>query len=112
MMKRALLTATAAICIATSAAAADDIVELIKGRFAAGSGTYAHQAVAVINHSATMLQYIEVECGFLRGNDLIATGSGVIENVRPGQTAYKEVLGRDGQGADRADCRIAKYDTE
>jgi hypothetical protein len=108
MPRRFKSIAAAILCgaaIASSAGAAD--LELSQGRLWGDDGD-AKQVVAVTNHSLVTLEYVEIQCGFFHASQLIAATFGIIKNVQPGQTAYKEVIATDAPAADHADCRIAE----
>ena len=97
-MKRSL-PAAAAITLALSpqSAGAGDLngVTLTLGKFKIDSG-YALQALSVKNGTSASVEWIIVECGFLRGNKLVATGTASLTNLQAGQTGFDTAIGEDG----------------
>jgi hypothetical protein len=71
-------------------------------------GGWAIQMLTAKNNGGP-LDYIMVECVFLRGSDLLPTSPGLSTNIDAGQTAYIRVVAEDAAraaGADHTDCRI------
>jgi hypothetical protein len=49
---------------------------------------------------------VEVECGFFRRGELIATDHLYIENIAPNAMGFKTILASSDVSPDRAECRI------
>jgi hypothetical protein len=97
----------AAILIASVAPVmAGDDVTLTLGALTS-DGHSVTQLVSVKNNAGEPILNLAVECGFLRGTELLATGRGFALNVQTDQTAYLSVApDQRGVGADHADCRV------
>jgi hypothetical protein len=82
-------------------------VQLRPGQFTVEGG-WAIQMLTAKNNGGP-LDYVMVECAFLRGSDLLTTSPGLSTNIDAGQTAYIRVVAEDtarAAGADHTDCRI------
>jgi hypothetical protein len=102
-MARILLTALWLLIWLTSAFSAN--YELRKGALSL-TPPYATQAVAVKNNTNIFIKTVIVKCGFLRDNELLATGTVIIKNINPNQTAFGNAIA-DGAGrANRTQCLI------
>jgi hypothetical protein len=69
---------------------------------------YIQQPIGVTNNGAAEIESLEVECGFLRGDVLLATGFGFAEHIRPHQTAYLTVHASHADSSDKAECRAVQ----
>lgn len=70
---------------------------------------YADQPIMILNSTMSRLQSVEVECGFFRGKDLLATERNIAEEIGANETAYITVLSSQSPGATSAKCRIVKF---
>jgi hypothetical protein len=62
----------------------------------------------VENQTERVIDFVEVECGFLNG-DRYADGSGVmLRSIKPGQIVWDEVGGNGFLGLDRVECGVAR----
>jgi hypothetical protein len=99
----------AATCLISSAALAGE-VRITLGQFQPGSSypDEATQFVTVSNGTDSTVN-VEVECGFLRGPQLVGTADRWAINIPHGQNSHQE-LPTDVQGPapDRAECRISQ----
>ena len=65
------------------------------------------QVVSIKNNTATTIPYVDVECGFLSGDRLVAAGHFAATKLVPGSTAYITVPSSEAiPEPDHADCRI------
>lgn len=72
------------------------------------SGRYAEQPVAVINSGTNIVHSVEIECGFFRGEELLAAERSRAYEVEAGQTAYISILSLSAPGATNSKCRIVR----
>jgi hypothetical protein len=85
-------------------------VQLTPGEFTVEGG-WATQVLTAKNNGGP-LDYVMVECAFLRGSHLLTTSPGLSTNIDAGQTAYIKVVAEDAAraagaaGADHTNCRI------
>lgn len=107
-MARTMILAAMLACGASFTAAAANI-QLEKGQLTRNS-PYATQVLAVKNNSGAAVQSVEIECGFLQGQRVLAVGTGYVQNVAAGQRAYAQVIGDNAAAADSADCRIVEVE--
>ena len=90
--------------------AGENDVTLTLGKFSV-IGKTAIQYLAAKNNGSKTIPILRVECGFLKGAELLAIGNILDEtssNVAPGQTAYLQV-GSNNPAAvatDHVDCRV------
>jgi hypothetical protein len=101
------LTIIAGLALFASPAAAGD-VDLIKGQLSR-SGDYARQTLGATNKTSVTLKTIRAECGFFRGDSLLASGANSVNNVLSSQTAYFDIIVHPAGDADRTDCRIVGF---
>ncbi len=104
------LSAAFLIALATPIMAGENDVTLTLGKFSI-VGKRALQYVTAKNNGSEMIPLLRIECGFLKGTELLALGNVLDEtssNVAPGQTAYLQVGANnsDSVGADHVDCRV------
>jgi len=88
-----------------SQAAAENGLTLVMGQLSF-DGSYIKQVVSVKNERDNTVRSAEVECGFFRQGQLIATSSSFIDNVAPGHTGFANILASSNVGSDRAQCRV------
>jgi hypothetical protein len=107
------LVATAlffASSLASPARAGDlDGVTLTLGKFSIDENGFVRQALSVKNGTTAPIEWLNFECGFLRGNQLMATGAHHVTDLQSGQTGYQTVTVRitnRGDLPDHADCRM------
>ncbi len=48
-----------------------------------------------------------LECGFFRDSELLSASMGVLQNLKPGQTGYTQVVAYNADGANRTECRVS-----
>jgi hypothetical protein len=86
-----------------------DGVTLTLGKFSIDENGFVRQTLSAKNGTAAPIEWLNFECGFLRGNQLIATSVHYLKNLQPGQTGYQTVTVRITQGnlPDHADCRMS-----
>jgi hypothetical protein len=73
-------------------------------------GSSAVQVVAVENHTSIFLKLVQIECGFYQGDQLMASGTKSLENIKAGDTGFAEVQGRNAAGATSTKCRLVLAD--
>jgi hypothetical protein len=64
--------------------------------------------VSVKNDRAEVALPVQIECGFFKRGQLIATDFGYLHNIAPGTSGYKTVLAHSDISPDHAQRRIAK----
>jgi hypothetical protein len=108
-MNKAFLTFLAVGCFAGTAQAAD--VDITYGRFSQIADIIVSQLMTIKNNGAP-IKGLEIECGFLQGTKLLATGRASAHNIDTGQTIYMSIPAtvEKTDRADRADCRISDID--
>jgi hypothetical protein len=99
------LTAAFLFALVTPVMAGAEDVVLTPGKFTT-DGKIATQLLTAKNNGSEAITILAVECGFLKGAELVSTGKGSSLNVDTGQTAYLKVTTDDGAGADHVDCRV------
>lgn len=108
MSRRSLMLALGGmIAIAAGQAVAATDLTLVMGHLSF-SGSFIRLPVAVTNDSQTTLDHLEVECGFFRGDALIAAGFTIVKKLEPGTTGFSHVDASSGLGADKSQCRIVR----
>ena len=107
-MRRLILAALLIALVSPTRAGGLDGVTLTLGKFSIDENAFVRQTLSAKNGTAAPIEWLNFECGFLRGNQLIATSSHYLKNLQPGQTGYQTVTVRITQGdlPDHADCRI------
>jgi hypothetical protein len=74
-----------------------------------GTERVVQQLLTVKNNRGEKIGHLGIECGFLHGDELVATGGQGKENVAAGETVYFEIdaiVDEKGVKVDRTDCRI------
>ena len=82
-------------------------IELRAGNFSSDSDNSV-QVIAITNHRKAAIPWIDVECGFYRGNALVASETSFIENLDPDETGTTNVISTRAGNSDRAECRLVK----
>jgi hypothetical protein len=104
--------AALALLMTSGAAIAGDLdgVTLTLGKFSIDKNGFVGQALSAKNSTSEPIEFLQLECGFLRGNQLIATGAHYLKNLQAGQTGYQTVYVEITQGdfPDHADCRMRR----
>jgi len=106
-MKRLLIIA-ALVLASTSAFAEDMNASITVGRVTV-SGGRATVPIIVTNNIDAALGYVGIECGFLRGDELVTSARGVTGNIPPHGHGYIDVVSTSIEQRatpDRADCRV------
>jgi len=106
VLRNLVLTGTLFLMIAKDHAFAQNGLTLIMWRLTY-SGSYIQQVVSVKNDTVNLVRIARIECGFFRGDQLIATGTTHVQNLAPASTELSEALARSDVAADRAQCRVA-----
>jgi hypothetical protein len=106
VLRNLVLTGTLFLMIAKDHAFAQNGLTLIMWRLT-HSGSYIQQVVSVKNDTVNLVRIARIECGFFRGDQLIATGTTHVQNLAPASTGLSEALARSDVAADRAQCRVA-----
>jgi hypothetical protein len=101
---RRILTTAFLIGLAAPAVAGPNDVTLTPGKFTT-EGKSATQLITAKNSGGPIFDLV-VECGFLKGAELVTTEREASLNVGAGQTVYMKVTANNAPGADRADCRV------
>jgi hypothetical protein len=111
MRKLAATALFIASSLASPARAGDlDGVTLTLGRFSVDENGFVMQTLSAKNGTPAPIEWLNFECGFLRGNQLMATGVHYLQNLQAGQTGYQTVTVRittRGDFPDHADCRMS-----
>jgi hypothetical protein len=108
-MNRLMIIALA--CLISGAAFAGEVT-LTLGRFKPGSSfpDEATQFVTVNNGTDSSVDAL-MECGFLRGPQLVGTDHEWSINILAGQSAHEQLeTNIDGPAPDRAECRISQIE--
>jgi hypothetical protein len=63
--------------------------------------------LVVAKNNGHPLSYLTVECGFYEDNRVLASSSGIAQNIAAGQTVYINVMVFNAKNANRTDCRIS-----
>ena len=90
---------------APSCRAKESNLVLTMGRFERAD-SYAQQTFSLGNTTSNFYEVVYVECGFFARDSLIASESGLIQNLHPGETGYGHVIALKAGDADSAKCRI------
>jgi hypothetical protein len=99
------LVAITIVFMAATVVNAQEPIVLKMGRLSQ-NGSFSVQVVAVENHTRIFLKLVQVECGFYQGDQLTASGTKSLENIKAGDTGFTEVEGRNAAGATSTKCRI------
>ena len=101
------LTACGLMTIATGQALAASDVTLVIGHLSF-TGSFIRLQVGVTNDTQSLLDHLEVECGFFRDGTLIASGFTIVKNLEPGTTGFARVDAESHTHADKSQCRIVR----
>jgi hypothetical protein len=80
-------------------------IDITEGQLA-HTGSFANRVVAAKNNTGPIAT-LWVECGFFRGTELLAAGTGYAENIEARQTVYVNLLANYAENADRTECRVS-----
>jgi hypothetical protein len=109
MSKRVCAAGLACVVAALASSAFASDIELIKGRLAPTPFAGEFDQFLSVKNNGHQIMTVMVECGFLKVEGLqqiiVDTGSDLILNLEPGQTAYGRITVHGP--FDRAECRIA-----
>jgi hypothetical protein len=87
-----------------------DGITLTMGKFSIDEDGFARQTLSAKNGTSAPIEWLNFECGFLRANQLMATGVHYLLNLQAGQTGYQTVTVRittHSDLPDHADCRMS-----
>jgi hypothetical protein len=87
-----------------------DGVTLTMGKFSIDENGFVRQTLSAKNGTSAPIEWLNFECGFLRGNQLMATGVHYLLNLQAGQTGYQTVTVRittHSDLPDHADCHMS-----
>jgi hypothetical protein len=111
MRKLAVIGSLIASSLVSPTRAGDlDGVTLTLGKFSIDENGFVRQTLSAKNGTPAPIEWLNFECGFLRGNQLMATGVHYLKNLQAGQTGYQTVTVRittRGDFPDHADCRMS-----
>jgi hypothetical protein len=99
------LVAITIVFMAVTVVNAQEPIVLKMGRLSQ-NGSFSVQVVAVENHTRILLKLVQVECGFYQGDQLTASGTKSLQNIKAGDTGFTEVEGRNAAGATSTKCRL------
>lgn len=108
-MRLRLVLAALAACLLISAVEAADF-DMIEGRLFRKDGMMTRLITLQNNTSRTAS--IAVECGFLKGGELLGNGAAMFYNLSPGQRAHGEATSTEQISADKTECRIGVVDRD
>lgn len=94
---------TTLVLVAPRSAMANDL-DLIRGKVTHANG-YTTIVLGLKNNTPTTISYASVNCGFYRGDELVADSTTNFSNLRPNQIGYGDANGK-GEDITRIDCRI------
>jgi len=95
------------VILTTNTVSAQEGLTLTLGRLVYASDPHTiQQNVSVKNDTSNVVPIAQVECGFFKKGELIATNTGHADNIAPNTTAFVTVLASSDISADRAECRI------
>jgi hypothetical protein len=102
------LSAALLFALVTPVMAGENDVTLTPGKFSTDVGKRAIQFLIAKNNGSETISMLRVECGFLKGAELVATGTETSLNVATGQSVYLQVIANHPAsiGADHTDCRV------
>ena len=102
-MRRKLIVITFVVVAAASAIARAGNLDIVKGKLI--NDEWTKQLLTVKNNTTVNFLFVEVECGFFRGDTLVAVGSAAVGNLEAGHAAYTEIVALVPD-ANHTDCRI------
>jgi hypothetical protein len=95
MKKLVAVASLIASSLALQARAGDaDGLTLTIGKFSKDGDGFVGQTLSVKNGTTAPIEFLHLECGFLRGNQLITTGVNYLQNLKVGETGYQTVTVR------------------
>ncbi len=103
--ERTIIAAAIALATCTVATADDHSLTLRMGRLSL-QNRKAIQIVKVQNLTSRSFQWIDVECGFFNGKELVNSDTSGVENLPPGKTDIANVISFNAPGTTSAKCRI------
>lgn len=95
------------VFISTMADAQEPAISLKTGRLWQ-DGSVTVQVVEVENHTPNFLNWVSVECSFYQGDQIAASRTVSIDNIKAGDTGSVEINASNPIGATSAKCRIVK----
>ena len=95
------------VFMCTTAHAQDSAIGLKTGRLWQND-RYTVQAVVVENHTPSFLDSVSVECSLYQGDQLVASRTVAIDNIKAGDTGSGEINAYNPIGATSAKCSIVK----
>ena len=99
-----------AAVVGVSVARAEDLITVKTGTVSGSGGDmFDTLPVAVTNHTNKVFEYVNVDCGFFRGDTLLGTAPTHVQNLKPNQTGYASAVHYNSERKvrpDHGDCHV------
>jgi hypothetical protein len=96
-----------AVCFPFTHVMAADF-DMIEGRLYRNDG--AMTRLITLQNNTNRKANVAVECGFLKGGELLGVGAAVFWNLAPAERAHAEATSVEQISADKTECRVGVVD--